>query len=156
MTRRCGLPVAVLLVGFMFAGCGDSQDKAADKAEAIAETETGEEVEATVETAEALTAVEAAMIAKVAAIATALEKEPSDAIAILENALNRYNRARLFEPFASVRGYYLLGTAYQRAGRSAEAIEQFEKFLDIWQNADPELEEVPDAKARLQQLKSAG
>jgi tetratricopeptide (TPR) repeat protein len=80
----------------------------------------------------------------------------NDAIAVLEKALERYDRGRLFEPFASVRGYYVLGTAYQRAGRSAEAIEQYQIFLDIWQNADPELEEVPDAKARLEQLKSAG
>jgi serine/threonine protein kinase/Flp pilus assembly protein TadD len=77
-----------------------------------------------------------------------------EAIAVLERALNRYNPERLFEPTASVRGYYLLGTAYQQAGRSVEAIEQFEIFLDIWKDADPELTEVSDARARIEALRS--
>ena len=75
-----------------------------------------------------------------------------DAIAALEKALTRYDPGRLFDTTANVRGYYLLGTAYQRAGRNAEAIEQFEAFLDIWKDADPELEEVSEAKRHLEQL----
>jgi serine/threonine protein kinase/Flp pilus assembly protein TadD len=79
-----------------------------------------------------------------------------DAIAVLNKALMRYDPRRLFHSGFNVRGYYLLGTAYQRAGRNTEAIEQYEKFLDIWKDADPELEEVPDARSRIEQLRSAG
>jgi tetratricopeptide (TPR) repeat protein len=76
-----------------------------------------------------------------------------DAIRTLEAALERYDEDRMFDPIKGVRGYYLLGTAYQRAGRNDEAIEQFETFLEIWKDADPELEEVPDAKRRLEKLR---
>jgi tetratricopeptide (TPR) repeat protein len=80
-----------------------------------------------------------------------------DAIAVMERALARYGPERLFFTDCNVRGYFLLGTAYQRAGRSAEAIEQYQKFVDIWRDADPELsDEVADAKARIERLKSAG
>jgi len=79
-----------------------------------------------------------------------------EAIDVLEKALARYDPARLFDSGTNVRGYYLLGNAYQLAGRNDEAIEQYQIFLDIWENADPELEEVPDARKRLEQLKSAG
>jgi len=79
-----------------------------------------------------------------------------EAIDVLEKALARYDLGRLFQAGTNVRGYYLLGTAYQRAGRNAEAIEQYQIFLEIWKDADPELEEVPDARARIEQLRSAG
>ncbi len=83
-----------------------------------------------------------------------MSNQTDEAIAVLEKALNRYDPQRLFEPTASVRGYYLLGTAYQQAGRNAEAIEQFETFLDIWKDADPELTEVLDARARIEALRA--
>jgi tetratricopeptide (TPR) repeat protein len=80
--------------------------------------------------------------------------QTNEAIAVLERALNRYNSERLFDTTNAVRGYFLLGTAYQRAGRTEEAIEQFETFLDIWKDADPELTEVSDARARIEALRS--
>jgi serine/threonine protein kinase/tetratricopeptide (TPR) repeat protein len=79
-----------------------------------------------------------------------------DAIALLEAMQSRYDEERLFSPTTSVRTLYLLGTAYQSTGQNERAVEQYEMFLDIWKDADPELEEVPDARARLQQLKASG
>jgi hypothetical protein len=49
----------------------------------------------------------------------------------------------------------VLATAYQAAGRNAEAIEQYETFLEIWKDADPELVEVPDARRRLEELRKS-
>jgi serine/threonine protein kinase/tetratricopeptide (TPR) repeat protein len=75
-----------------------------------------------------------------------------EAIQLLENMLNRYTGSRLQYPPFAARGYYLLGMAYQQAGRNEDAVEQFQMFLEIWKNADPELEDISDAKKRLQEL----
>jgi tetratricopeptide (TPR) repeat protein len=81
-----------------------------------------------------------------------MSRRVDDAIAILDEALERFDEDRIDRPVLAVRGYYLLGTAYQQAGRNDEAIEQYRTFLEIWKDADPELEEVSDAKRRLQDL----
>jgi tetratricopeptide (TPR) repeat protein len=75
-----------------------------------------------------------------------------EAITILEDILRRHDGDRIFLPVESVRAYYVLGAAYQEAGKNDDAIEQFRTFLEIWKDADPELEEVSDAKKRLEEL----
>ena len=40
-----------------------------------------------------------------------------------------------------------------RSGLLAKAISRYEKFPDIWKNADEDLPELIDAKARLARLK---
>ncbi|MCK5617856.1 MAG: tetratricopeptide repeat protein, partial [Candidatus Krumholzibacteria bacterium] len=78
-----------------------------------------------------------------------------DAIKLLDRLLRYFDETRLNRPTFAVRGYYLLGTAYQQAGRSDEAIVQYQTFLEIWKDADPELDEVSDAKNRLEALKNS-
>jgi tetratricopeptide (TPR) repeat protein/predicted Ser/Thr protein kinase len=78
-----------------------------------------------------------------------------DAIVLLEKMLSSYDEDRLFNPVEGARVYYVLATAYQAAGRNAEAIEQYETFLEIWKDADPELVEVPDARRRLEELRKS-
>jgi tetratricopeptide (TPR) repeat protein len=51
---------------------------------------------------------------------------------------------------------YHLGRAYERAGRTREAIAQYEEFLHRWGDADVRLASVDDARARLAKLKSGG
>jgi len=48
--------------------------------------------------------------------------------------------------------HYRLAKLYQQKGRLEEAIEQYQFFLKIWSNADPDLPEFKDAKIRLTEL----
>jgi tetratricopeptide (TPR) repeat protein len=51
------------------------------------------------------------------------------------------------------KSFYMLGKIYEEQGDSAKAIEHYEKFLDLWKEADPGLAEVEDARTRLRDLK---
>lgn len=44
------------------------------------------------------------------------------------------------------KSYYWLGKTYQRQGQKQKAIDHFEKFLELWKNADPGIPEVEDAR----------
>ena len=50
--------------------------------------------------------------------------------------------------------FYALGKIYEQKGWKGKALEQYEKFLDLWKDADPGFSEVEDAKKRLAALKS--
>jgi tetratricopeptide (TPR) repeat protein len=76
------------------------------------------------------------------------------AVLVLEDAMSKYDTPRYYYPDRSVKCHYRLGRAYEGVGRTAEAVEQYETFLDIWKNADEGLESVEDAKQRLARLKS--
>jgi tetratricopeptide (TPR) repeat protein len=51
------------------------------------------------------------------------------------------------------RSHYRLGRLYQKKGSPAEAASHFEKFLEVWKNADPGLPEIEDAKKQAALLK---
>jgi len=50
--------------------------------------------------------------------------------------------------------FYELGKIYEQKEWKGKAIEHYEKFLDLWKDADPGFPEVEDAKKRLAALKS--
>jgi serine/threonine protein kinase/tetratricopeptide (TPR) repeat protein len=54
---------------------------------------------------------------------------------------------------ASVKAHYWLGVAYEQKGDSKKAREEYEKFLEIWKDADFNSPEITDAKVRLERLK---
>ncbi len=55
----------------------------------------------------------------------------------------------------SVKAHYWLGMAYEQQGNKAKAREEYEKFLEIWKEADFNSPELADAKARLAKLKQS-
>lgn len=52
------------------------------------------------------------------------------------------------------RSFYMLGKIYEHQGIKNKAIEHYEKFLELWKDADPGLTEVEDAKKRLAALEN--
>lgn len=48
----------------------------------------------------------------------------------------------------------MLGQIYEEKGMQDETIEHYERFLSIWNEADPSLPEVADARKRLTALQS--
>ena len=48
----------------------------------------------------------------------------------------------------------MLGKIQEQQGGTAKAIEHYEKFLDLWKDADSGMAEVEDAKKRLGELRS--
>ncbi len=51
------------------------------------------------------------------------------------------------------KSYYMLGIVLQELGQKEDAIQNYEKFLDLWKDADPGLPEVDDARKRLAGLR---
>jgi hypothetical protein len=47
-----------------------------------------------------------------------------------------------------------MGQAHERAGAAAAAMQAYEKFLALWKDADPELTELQEGKARLAALQA--
>jgi len=50
------------------------------------------------------------------------------------------------------KSFYMLGKIYKEQGKKEEAVENYEKFLDLWKDADPGISEVEDAKKQLAEL----
>ena len=77
----------------------------------------------------------------------------------LEKAIAEYERITRFDPDSRDRllihpqYHYRLAKLYEEKGLKDKAIERYEKFLDIWKDADEDLPEPHDARARLARLK---
>jgi tetratricopeptide (TPR) repeat protein len=77
-----------------------------------------------------------------------------DAVQMFEQALDTYDDSRWWNCFESVLLYYYAGQAYERSGRTEEAVAHYERFLHIWRDADIDLPELVDAKKRLAALQT--
>jgi serine/threonine protein kinase/Tfp pilus assembly protein PilF len=53
------------------------------------------------------------------------------------------------------KSFYMLGKIFEQKDWKGKAIENYEKFLELWKDADPGLVEVEDAKNRLAKLKTS-
>ncbi len=51
------------------------------------------------------------------------------------------------------KAFYMLGKICEQQGDTAKAIEHYQKFLDLWKDADPGIAEVEDARERLARLR---
>jgi len=78
----------------------------------------------------------------------------------LEMAIEKYERiisltwGRLYFGDIYAKSFNMLGKIYEQKGWKGKAIEHYEKFLDLWKDADPGIADVEDAKKRLAGLKS--
>src|SRR5208283_2994214 len=54
---------------------------------------------------------------------------------------------------AAVKAHYWLGVAYEQQGQKEQAVKEYQKFLDIWKDADFKSSELQDAKTRVSKLK---
>ena len=53
----------------------------------------------------------------------------------------------------SIRAHYNLGKIYEKKGNYEQAIVYYQKFLNIWKDADDDLPELIDARSRFTKLK---
>jgi len=78
----------------------------------------------------------------------------------IDKAIAEYKRLNTFDPQREERYlihpkyYYRLAELYEQKGLKSKAIEHYEKFLDLWKDADPSIAEVEDARKRMGELKS--
>jgi serine/threonine protein kinase/Flp pilus assembly protein TadD len=76
----------------------------------------------------------------------------------LEAAREEYEKVtkltsgRLWDGDIYAKAFFMLGKIYEEQGGAAKAIEHYEKFLELWKDADPGLPEVDDARARLSKI----
>jgi serine/threonine protein kinase/Flp pilus assembly protein TadD len=66
-----------------------------------------------------------------------------------------YTSERLQNGDSYAKSFYMVGKIYEEQGATAKAIEFYEKFLDLWKDADPGMAEVEDAKEKLAELKGS-
>jgi serine/threonine protein kinase/tetratricopeptide (TPR) repeat protein len=78
----------------------------------------------------------------------------------IEKAQKEYERittiitGKLYWSDIYAKSFYMLGKIFEQQGDTAKALEHYEKFLELWKDADPGFEEVEDAKKRLTALKN--
>ncbi len=80
--------------------------------------------------------------------------ELEKAVSQLEYRTRFLDDAIAANPYEGIRCIYPIGVAYEQSGWRDKAAVQYKKFLDIWENADPGIEEIADARARLAKLSS--
>ena len=77
----------------------------------------------------------------------------------LDQAIAEYKRLITFDPKSKERflidpkHHYHLAKLYEEKGQPGLTIQEYEKFLEIWKDADKDLPELIDAKARCAKLK---
>jgi tetratricopeptide (TPR) repeat protein len=77
----------------------------------------------------------------------------------LENARRWYENilaltsGRIYYGDIYAKSFFMLGRIYEEKGWKGKAIESYQKFLDLWKDADPNIPEIEDAGLHLAALK---
>jgi tetratricopeptide (TPR) repeat protein len=80
--------------------------------------------------------------------------KPDKAIAVYRDLLTFDPREKSIY-LSHPRYHYQLAKLYEQKDQTKKAIEHYEKFLELWKNADADLPELIYAKARLAKLRGA-
>ena len=85
-------------------------------------------------------------------------REPDSALAVYERSITTPGLSRLFEEAATLGPTYKrLGELYEERGQGDKARDYYGRFVDLWKNADPELQPlVRDVRQRLARLVAEG
>jgi tetratricopeptide (TPR) repeat protein len=63
-----------------------------------------------------------------------------------------YPYGRVFYGDIYTKSFYMLGKIFEEQGNISKAIENYEKFLNLWNDADPGIVELEDARKRVDEL----
>jgi tetratricopeptide (TPR) repeat protein len=83
-----------------------------------------------------------------------LAGEPDSALAIYERAVSTPGLYRIYDEYATIaQTYRRLGQLYEGRGEREKAVEYYDRFVNLWSDADPELQPVVrDVRARIADL----
>jgi tetratricopeptide (TPR) repeat protein len=76
----------------------------------------------------------------------------------LAKALEEYKRItfltfpRIWDGDIYAKSFYMMGKIYESTEKKAEATEAYDRFLELWKDADPGIPEVIDARKRLEAI----
>jgi tetratricopeptide (TPR) repeat protein len=85
-----------------------------------------------------------------------LAGRPDSAIVWLERYVSTPDADLQFSALYDAGSYKRLGELYEAKGDTAKAIANYEKFIDLWKNAEPALQpKVREVRARLERLRPA-
>jgi tetratricopeptide (TPR) repeat protein len=68
--------------------------------------------------------------------------------------VTKLTSGRLWDGDIYAKSFYMLGKIHEQQGDITNAVKHYEKFLDLWKDADPGIAEVEDARERLKGLKN--
>jgi tetratricopeptide (TPR) repeat protein len=80
-------------------------------------------------------------------------ERPAEALEAIAPALQYKYTYDVAHSILVAKAHYLAGQIYEQLGDAENAVVQYEEFLELWRDADPDLEEVSDARRRLALLK---
>ena len=88
-----------------------------------------------------------------AGIAYVADRQYTKAITVLER-ITRECPLTNSNILWAIKAHYYLGLAYEGVGRKSDAAAQYQYVVDLWKDADSQIDCLKDARKRLLELKS--